>query len=76
MKITLDIDTNNVKAIALVNYLRTLDFIKFEEGSYLLTELQKKAIEKGIDSFEKGKGVPHGQVVNETKSRYPEIFNK
>lgn len=75
MRITLDIDTTNNKAIALVNYLKTLDFIKFEEGTYSLSELQKQAIDKGLQSLKKGEGISHEQVVSETKTRYPALFN-
>ena len=75
MKITLDIDATNIRAIALVNYLRTLDFVNFEEGSYSLSELQKQAIDKGLQSLKKEEGISHEQVVSETKARYPELFN-
>ena len=31
MKVILDIDVSNGKALALLNYIRTLDFIKIQE---------------------------------------------
>lgn len=76
MRISIDIDTTDNKAIALVNYLKTLDFIKFEEGSYSLSHLQKRAIDLGLKSLEDGKGIPHDQIINETKARYPELFKE
>ena len=32
MKLILDIDINNNKALALINYIRTLDFISIKEN--------------------------------------------
>ena len=34
MKLTLDIDISNNKALALINYIRTLDFISIKESEY------------------------------------------
>ena len=76
MKLTLNIDLDNNKAIALVNYLRTLDFVNFEEGSFSLSMWQKEAVQAGIRSLEKGDGIPHDQIVSETKARYPELFKE
>ena len=57
MKLTLDIDTNNNKAIALLNYLRTLDFIKISKSTDWYDDLtlqQKESINKGIEDLENG----------------------
>ena len=57
MKLTLDIDINNNKALALLNYLRTLDFIEISKTNDWYDELnfkQKESINKGIEDLENG----------------------
>jgi predicted transcriptional regulator len=39
-----------------------------------LTQEQKKAIDKGLESLDDGNKTTHEQVMNETKSRYPNLF--
>ncbi|RLD25301.1 MAG: hypothetical protein DRI54_05170 [Bacteroidetes bacterium] len=39
-----------------------------------LTKEQKKAIDKGLKSLDDGHRIPHEQVMNETKKRYPNLF--
>lgn len=39
-----------------------------------LTNEQKDAIDKGLDALENGKKIPHHQVMEETKKRYPNLF--
>ncbi len=73
MQITLNIDISNAKALALLNYIRTLEFVTIEEAQ-TLTDLQKEAIDIGIDALEKGKSHSHKQVISETKKRYPQLF--
>ena len=74
MKITLDIDTSDSKALALLNYIRTLDFISIGEKVETITPEQKKAIDVGIEQLEKGNGMLHSEVMKETKNRYPQLF--
>ena len=74
MKITLDIDITNVKALALLNYIRTLDFIAIKENKDTLTSEQKQAIDKSIEQLKNGESFTHDQVMNQTKQRYPNLF--
>ncbi len=74
MKITLDIDTSDLKAVALLNYIRTLDFISIGEKTGTLTSEQTKAIDKGLEQLEKGDGLAHSKVMKQTKQRYPQLF--
>ena len=57
MRFTIDIDTSNNKALALINYIRTLDFIKISKTTDWWDELnfkQKESINKGIEDLENG----------------------
>jgi hypothetical protein len=74
MKITLDIDTSDSKALALLNYIRTLDFISIGEKGGTITPEQKKAIDVGIEQLRKGNGILHSEVKKDTKKRYPQLF--
>ena len=73
MQLTLNIDLSNAKALALLNYIRTLEFVSFEERS-TLTDTEKQAIDIGIDALEQGKSFKHKEVMSETKKRYPDLF--
>ena len=73
MQLTLNIDISNAKALALLNYIRTLDFVSIGENQDL-TDNQKQAIDFGIASLENGKYTKHTDVLNETKLRYPNLF--
>ncbi len=74
MKLILNIDISNDKALALLNYIRTLDFVDLEEEQSKLSSEQKKAIDIGLQSLKDGKGVKLSDVMNETKKRYPNLF--
>ena len=74
MQLTLNIDLSNAKALALLNYIRTLDFVNVEEDAVLTTE-QKKAIDIGLESLKDGKGIKHDDVMKDTKNRYHNLFN-
>ncbi len=54
MKITIDIDPNNIKALALLEYIRTLDFIKIQEKEsskdYSLSDEQISILEERKDN--------------------------
>jgi len=57
MRFTIDIDTSNNKALALINYIWTLDFIKISKTTDWYDELnfkQKESINKGIDDLVNG----------------------
>lgn len=42
--------------------------------STVLTKEQKKAIDLGLKSLDDGRRIPHEQVMDETKKRYPNLF--
>lgn len=46
--------------------------LTYESAS--LTQEQKKAIDMGLKSLDDDNKIPHEQVVNETKNRYPNLF--
>lgn len=73
MQLTINIDPTNEKALALLNYIRTLDFITLEEKQ-TLTDAQKRVIDEGLKSLEQGKSYTHSEVMKETKERYPNLF--
>ena len=39
-----------------------------------LSEEQKKAIDIALEEFERGEGIPHEVVMDETRKRYPKYF--
>ncbi len=76
MKVTLDIDTSSLDAIALLNYIRSLKYVNIlEEGTEELTVVQKAAIDKGLKSLEKG-ALSHDEAMNSARSRFPHLFEK
>jgi len=77
MKLTLDIDTNSQEALALLAYIRSLQFVRItEEESFQLTGEQKAAIDKGLESFKRDGGLSHEQVMESTRSKFPHLFEK
>ncbi len=55
---TLRIPDNNSKALALLNYIKTLDFVeltKTKDWWDELSEENKKSIQKGLDDIENGR---------------------
>ena len=73
MKNTCNIDLSDAKALALLNYIRTLEFVSFEETN-VLSKIQKQAIDIGINALENGKSQKHEDIMKETKKRYPNLF--
>jgi len=73
MQLTLNIDLSNNKALALINYIRTLEFVTFTED-FSLTKKEQQAIDVGIDAIKKGQSFKHEEVMLETKKRYPNLF--
>ena len=55
MKLTINIDLSNHKAIALLNYIKTLDFINIEEKSEQenVPKWQIKEVAKRLKKIEK-----------------------
>lgn len=63
-KIVLDIE--NPKLIE--------EIILLIQSKDTLTEKQKSAIDEALYSLDKGEGIPHNMVMEETKSRYSKYF--
>lgn len=64
MKVILDIDVSNGKALALLNYIRTLDFIKIQEkdsdtDEYSLSDDQIQVLEQRKEYHTKNKSKSH-----------------
>ena len=73
MQLTLNLDLTNTSAFALLNYIRTLDFVSFVENE-TLSDVQKHEIDIGIKALEEGSSLKHSEVMSETKKRYPNLF--
>ena len=62
---TLTISENSAKAIALLNYLETIEFVKISKTTDwwdTLTEEQQNGINKGVEQLNNGEGVTHEDV--------------
>ena len=62
---TLTISENSSKAVALLNYLKSIDFVKISETSdwwEALTPEQQNSIHKGIKQLDNGEGIKHDDV--------------
>lgn len=76
MKLTIDINPDNKEALALLNYIRSLQYVQItEEESVELTEDQRSAIDKGLKSLEDGP-LTHEEVMASTRSRFPHLFDR
>lgn len=67
------LDMSHSKAQALLNYIKTLDFVSFED-KYVLSDVEKNAIDEGISSLDNGEKLKHKDVMNNMKKRYPNLF--
>lgn len=77
MSITFKIDLSNSKALAFLEFIKTLEFVKvLETENQELTYQQKQAIDQGIQSLDEGKRISHSKVINQFKEQYPEYFTK
>ena len=73
MHLTVKLDMSNATALALLNYIKTLDFVSFVENE-TLSDVQKHEIDIGIKALEEGSSLKHSEVMSETKKRYPNLF--
>lgn len=78
MSLTISIDTTSSKAKAFIAFVRTLDFIKVNDDNDIspLSDEQKKAINKAINSAENGEVTTHEKVMSRFEDRYPKYFSK
>jgi len=62
---TLTISENTAKAIALLNYLKTIEFVKISKTTDwwdTLTEEQQNGINKSVEQLNNGEGVTYEDV--------------
>jgi len=62
---TLTIQENNSKALALLDYLKSIDFVKISKTTDwwdTLTEEQQGNINKGIEQLDNGEGIAHKDI--------------
>jgi hypothetical protein len=51
------------------------NFVKpSKEGLCQLSAEQKNAIDEALDELNAGKGIPHQDVMKQTKEKYPNLF--
>ncbi|MBP9152730.1 MAG: hypothetical protein KBF73_10640 [Flavobacteriales bacterium] len=76
MKVILDIDTNSKDAMALLNYIRSLQYVSIlEDEPNELSSEQKAAIDKGLKSLEDG-SLTHEEAMSSARLRFPHLFEK
>lgn len=73
MLVTVKLDMSNAKASALLNYIKTLDFVYIDE-KYTLSDAEKQAVEEGLASLDRGEKLTHEEVMNNMKKRFPNLF--
>lgn len=73
MLVTVKLDMSNAKATALLNYIKTLDFVYIDEN-YTLSDAEKQAVEEGLASLDRGEKLTHDEVMNNMKKRFPNLF--
>lgn len=74
MEITINFDIQNTKAISLLKFLKSLDFITIKTKGYDLDDFEKSLIEDGLKDIERGDYTTHENVVMEAKQKYPNLF--
>ena len=57
-----------------MEYVRTLDFAEVEGDDLTLSPEQEAAIQQGLESLASGKGIPHQEVMNQTRKKFPHLF--
>ena len=73
MLVTVKLDISNAKALALLNYIKTLDFVHIDE-KHSLSDAEKQAVEEGLASLDRGEKLTHEEVMNNMKQRFPNMF--
>ena len=74
MEITINFDANNSKAVSLLKFLKSLDFITIKSNDYELNSFEKKWLDEGIKDIENDNYTSHENVVMEAKQKYPNLF--
>ncbi len=74
MTVTIDINKNAHEASALLNYLRTLNYVKIQQDD--ISDAEKTAIDEGLEALAAGNYTMNDNVQAETRKRYPNLFNR
>ena len=72
----LQLPDNNSSAKALLEYIKSLDFVKLSPSKDWYDELtaeQKEGIETALKELKAGKGIAHDDVVNRINKRFNKI---
>jgi hypothetical protein len=75
MKISLNIQDS--KAVAFINFIKTLDYVKLEssgESEIELTDELKTALDDAIRSLKDEGGISNSQMTSDTKKKFPSLF--
>jgi hypothetical protein len=72
---TFHIDGSNSKAKALMEYLRTLEFVKEDSSDWAddLPAEVKNGILEAIEQADNGKTIPHSQIKAKHQKRFPHL---
>lgn len=72
---TFQIDSSNSKAKALMEYLRTLEFVREQNTDWAedLPVEVKNGILEAIEQVENGKTIPHSEVKSKHQKRFPHL---
>lgn len=74
MKFTIDIDLSNTKAVALLNYIKTLDFIRINEhdSDEQIPIWQINEATKRLDALEKNpeNAIDFDETINKIEAKY------
>jgi hypothetical protein len=68
-------DISNPKAKAFLEYVKTLDFIQFDnQEEVLLSDEQIQAINEARSSIKENGGIPHTEAMERMKNKFPKAF--
>ena len=78
---TLSVPEGDSKAIALLNYLKTLDFVqlkKAEKGDWwnLISSENQASVQRGVDDLDNGKSQSDNAVRNSVRQKIINAKNK
>ena len=74
MEIIINFEPNNDKAISLIKFLKTLDFIHVKNNVTELSQPEIDFAEEGIKDFEEGNYSSYENVLLKAKQKYPKLF--
>lgn len=78
----MNIETRKINLAQLLFTIQKEDILDMvedvlkRETAHSITKEQELAIDEGLKSLEEHGGIPHEEVMNRTKQRYPNLFKK